>query len=277
MDVPDVSPARAVAIGRAVVREMRAENVTFMAGSIAYAAFLSLLPLLLLLLIVASAVGNDVLAEHIVGASRTYLTPAGEGLVVEALTNASERAGASVVGVVSLVWGMLRIFRGIRTAFAELYDTVGEQTLLDQVRDGLVVFVAIVAATVGASFAVTAFALFPEVPFIGLLNPLALVAGLTIAFFPMYYVFPDVDVSPREVLPGVILAAVGWAILEAVFQVYVAYVDTIALYGTVGGVILLLIWLYASALVLLAGATLNVVIADRHRKSASRGAVALWV
>lgn len=70
---------RVIAVGREVVREMRAHNVTFMAGSIAHAAFLWLLPLLVLLLVIASAVGNDLLSEHIVALSRTYLSPPARG------------------------------------------------------------------------------------------------------------------------------------------------------------------------------------------------------
>lgn len=261
------SARRAVAVGQLVFREMQIHNVTFMAGSIAYSAFLSLLPLLLLLLVVASAIGNDMLTQQIVDLSRAYLSPAGQGLLVEALTNASERAGASVIGVVSLIWGMFRIFRGLNTAFVELYGTAAEETLIGKIRDAVIVFVALGIATIGAGVATAVFALLPEIPFRGVINPLVLVIGLTIAFFPIYYVFPGVDVSAREVFPGAVVAAVGWALLEALFQIYVGLVNTVAMYGTIGGVILLLIWLYASAFVLLAGATLNVVLGGRGNES----------
>lgn len=260
-----MQPRRVIAVGRDVVREMRAHKVTFMAGSIAHAAFLSLLPLLVLLLVIASAVGNDLLTERIVALSRTYLSPAGEGLVVDALTNASERAGASVIGVASLLWGMLRIFRGINTAFDELYDA-GEEGIVGQVVDGLVVFVAIVLGTVGAGLAAATFAL-GDHPVVQALNPLVLVVGLTVAFFPMYYVFPETDVTVDEALPGAVIAAVGWTAMEAVFGVYVDLANTVSIYGTMGAVILLSVWLYGSAFVLLVGATTNVVLAGRHREA----------
>ena len=54
----DARSSHLVRLGRAVVYEVRAENLTFMAGSIAYHAFVSLLPLLLLALAVATKVGN---------------------------------------------------------------------------------------------------------------------------------------------------------------------------------------------------------------------------
>ena len=258
---------RAIEFGREVVRVMRKHNITFMAGSIAHAAFLSLLPLLVLLLIIAAAVGNELLTERIVELSDAYLSPAGEGLVFDALTHASERAGASVIGVVSLVWGMLRIFRGVSTAFDELYES-GESSFVDQMIDGLTVFVVLTLGTLGAGFGAVVLAI-GDHPLVQMLNPLLLVTGLTLAFFPMYYVFPEPDVGVRETLPGSIVAAVGWTLMEAVFGIYVDLANTVSVYGTMGAVILLLVWLYGSAFMLLAGATVNVVIAGRHEEGGS--------
>lgn len=247
---------------RAVVRVLRENNMTFMAGSIAHAAFLSLLPLLLLLLIVTAAVGTETINQQIAELAQTYLSPTGEDLVFTALTEASERAGASLLGVASLLWGMLRVFRSLSTAFDELY---GEEFTgpLQQVIDGAVVFVSILVATVGAALGVAVLALFdsPVVPF---LTPLVLVAGLLVAFYPMYYFFPAPQLSPREPIPGAVVAAVGWVLLELVFGLYVDLVNTVSLYGILGSVILLLVWLYGIAFVLLIGAAVNVVLARRH-------------
>ncbi len=84
-----------------------------------------------------------------------------------------------------------------------------------------------------------------------------LVGGLTIAFLPMYYFFPDVDVSVREVLPGVLVAAVGWAALQSLFQVYVALSSSSDSAGPIGAILLLLTWLYFGGLILLVGAVVN--------------------
>lgn len=260
---------RAAGTGREVLGQMRRHNLTFMAGSVAHSAFLSLLPLLLLVLVIATAVGNDVLADRITEMAELHLSPAGEGLVFDALVNASERAGASVVGVVSLVWGMLRIFRGLNTAFDQLY-AAGESSLAEQVVDGLVGFLAVAVATVGTGGA-TALLAPVEHPVATALNPVVLVAGLAAAFYPMYYVFPEPDLAPREAVPGAVVAAVGWALLEVGFGVYVGLVNTVSTYGLLGAVIVLLVWLYAAAFILLAGATVNVVLAGRHRDGAGAG------
>lgn len=258
---------RAVSVARDVVGVVREHNITFKAGSIAHAAFLSLLPLLLLVLLVTGAVGNEYLTERITEMARAHLSPAGRGLVYEALTNASDRAGASLIGIVTLVWGMLRVFRGINTAFDELYDEDREESILGTVADSVVVFTVVVLATVGVSLAAATLARVDHL-IVAVLNPLALLVGLFVAFYPMYYVFPEADVGRREAAPGAVVAAVGWVLLEIVFGLYADAVNTVGTYETMGAVILLLVWLYGNAFVLLCGAAVNIVLAGRHDEDA---------
>jgi membrane protein len=246
----------------AVVREVRAENVTFMAGSIAYHAFVSLLPFLLLVLSVVSAAGDEALARQLIRAVAGYLTPETVELLVQAAFQATGDARLSVVGLAVLVWGTLRIFRGLDQAFSDIYESESANTFLDQLRDGFVVFGAIGLAL----FLVSAADVFVSLPSFGpaqpVVDPLLSVATVSVALLPMYYVFPDEDVSVREVLPGAVVGAVGWLALSTVFRYYVALSST-ASYGIVGVVILLVTWLYFGGLVLLVGASLNAVLAGR--------------
>jgi membrane protein len=255
-------------VARDVVSVAREHDVTFMAGSIAHAAFLSILPLLLLLFVIVGAVGNEYLTEQVTLLAREHLSPAGEGLVFEALTHASERAGASLIGVASLLWGMLRIFRGLNTAFDDLYGG-GESSFPEKLLDGAIVFVVILVATVGAGAAATTLAAVDRTV-VETLSPLVLFVGLCVAFLPMYYVFPEPDVGLSEAVPGTVVAAAGWVLLEVVFGIYVGLVDTVGTYETLGAVILLLVWLYGNALVLLVGAVVNVVIGDYHATDGTR-------
>lgn len=248
---------------RAVVDEIRTENVTFMAGSIAYQAFLSLLPLLILVFFVVSAVGDQQLATQVETQTNAFLPESAQTLLGNAIAGNAGSTGVSVIGIVTLLWGSLKIFRGLDMAFSEIYDSEAKNSFLDQVTDGLVVLVTIGVAILAAGAATTIFAVFEDVPFIGLLSPLALVVALTIAFVPMYYFFPDIDVSVREVLPGVLVAAVGWTALQALFQIYVSFSSKTDAYGILGAIIILLTWLYFSGLILLLGAVVNAVLAGR--------------
>lgn len=261
-------PSTGLAVLRGILAEVRANNVPFMAGSLAYAAFVSVLPLLLLALLVASAVGGRALTLTLLSAVLGSIAPAGAQLLTQATSEAAARPGLSVIGVVVLLWGVLRVFRGLDTAFSVLYGTGADNDLRNQVRDGAVVLAAVGVALLVASAAWLALdgVLGPRLP--DRLDPLGLALGLAVVLLPVYYVFPDADVSLGEIAPGAVLTAVGWVGLEAAYEVYVTYSATADLYGLLGSVVLLITWFYVAALVVLLGAVVNVVVAGRGTTSA---------
>ena len=252
---------RATAVLRAIVTEFQEENISFMAGSIAYYAFVSMFPLLLLALLVASFVGGQAFADYVVQLTGQYLTPAAEDIVTKSINQASNAASFSILGFAALLWSVLKVFRGIDVAFSSLYHSPGQNGIVDQVKDALVVLVGIAVAVVAMVAAGLVVAFLPNLPYVGTLSFVFLIAALTVAFLPIYYVFPDTDVSVRDVLPGTVFAAIGWALLQGLFRVYTNYSSTGELYGAIGGVILLVTWLYFGALILLIGVAVNVVLA----------------
>jgi len=254
-----VSEARDVA--KRVYAEFSEKNVTFIAGGIAYNAFISLAPMIVLLFLIVSAAGGG-LEQRVVDAASTWLPGPIADVFTELFQGDQSVGGASVIGIVVLIWGTLKIFRGLDTAFSEIYETDDTNSFVDKIKDGLVVFGALVVAVVATVGTSAVFAVLSDtIPFIGLLTPVVLLCGLVVAFFPMYYVFPDADLTPREVLPGVVFAAVGWAALQGLFHVYLTFSDPSA--GSFfGGVIVVVTYLYFSGLVLLFGAVINAVVGD---------------
>jgi len=248
-----------------VVALVQERNLSFLAASIAYYAFVSLIPLMLLALVVASAVGGEAFADRVVTFLGQYLSGSGQEVVTEALTNAEGRVGASVVSLVALIWSGLKLFRGLDIAFDEVYGSEQQPGLGEQVRNALVV----VAAVGGAAALVVAVAVAyrtvdPAVPFVGVFGSLALVAVLAVAFLPLFYFLPPREISLREALPGTVVAAGGWVVLQIGFRVYAGYAATYEAYGYLGGVLLFVTWLYFASIVILLGAAVNVVIERDH-------------
>jgi membrane protein len=242
--------------------EFKEREVSFMAGSVAYNAFTSLIPLLVLSFILAAVVGGEQLANRMTNTLGQFLTPQATEMIGAIVENASEQTGLSILGLAILLWSALKLFRTLDVAFSDIYGTVGEDGIIDQLRDAILVLGAIVLAVAIAAAASIAFAVL-NVPFIGLLNPILLIVGLTVAFFPMYYFFPDADWEPRDALPGAFVAALGWTLLQVVFQIYVAAsAEKMAVYGAIGVVLLIVTWLYFGSLVILLGAIVNAVLAD---------------
>ncbi|ELZ46800.1 ribonuclease BN [Halorubrum californiense DSM 19288] len=238
-------------------------QVTFLAAAIAYYAFVSLVPALLLLVVVATAVFGETIAAELVASTGDFLTPAGEEAVVAAVSSAGGRTGASLLGVGLLLWSTLKVFRGLDTAFVSLYG--GDETpgFLRQVADAASVVVG-VGVGLGVMVAVGAFvAAADAVPLVEAASVLALPALLAVVFLPMYYLLPQPTIGVREALPGAAFAAVCWTLLQAGFQVYAAGAAQYQVYGVIGGILLLVTWLYLAAVVVVLGGVVNVVLAGR--------------
>ena len=74
----------------------------------------------------------------------------------------------------------------------------------------------------------------------------------------VYYFGPDVDQDWVWITPGAVAATILWLLVSLLFKLYVAnFTDYEASYGTVGGVIVVLLWFYVSSIAILAGAELN--------------------
>lgn len=253
--------AGAVSTVRGVVVLGVDRNLTFLAASIAFYAVTSILPLILLALAIASFVGGDALVGRVTGMLSEQLSSAGQESLTRALTTTTGRGTASVVGVLGLAWSALKLFRGLDQAFDELYLDDGDTSLLEQTRNGFVVMSGIALAmglVVAVSVALSVLSL--EVPSANVLGSLLLIAVLGLAFLPIYYVLPPVDLSIREAFPGAAVAAIGWVLLQVVFRLYAAHASRYGAYGLIGAVLLFVTWLYFASIVVLIGGALNAVL-----------------
>ena len=84
---------------------------------------------------------------------------------------------------------------------------------------------------------------------------------LMVAVALIYYVMPDVKQEFRFITPGSVLAVVVWILASVGFGLYVKeFANYNAMYGSIGAIIVLLLYFYISAAVLLLGAEMNAVI-----------------
>lgn len=81
---------------------------------------------------------------------------------------------------------------------------------------------------------------------------------LFIIFTLLYYSAPSRRMTVRGAIPGAIFATFGWAATSLLFSLYVHYFSSYAkTYGSLGGIIVLLLWLYLSSIILLLGGEIN--------------------
>ncbi|PCR92810.1 YihY/virulence factor BrkB family protein [Natrinema ejinorense] len=254
---------RGLELTGAALRLARTEQLTLLAAGVAFYGFISLVPLMLLALGIAASIGGEALAARLTAAASDILTPTAQELLAETLVDDTGRQGATIAGILGLLWGSSRVLRGLDRAFSQVYGTAGEKSLLDTVWDATIVSIGITLGlvVVGVLELVLRF-----VPGFGVLvvGQLFVVLGLVATFLPLYVVFPDANVGLREAAPGTIVAAVGWYALGQGFSLYTSLATSYAIYGALGAVFLVLVWLYVGSIILVFGAILNAVLVDRE-------------
>lgn len=261
--------ARAVDRLRTIVETAQSAGITFLAAGVAYYAFVSLIPLAILTLAIGTVMGGDVFEGQIVSFVGGFLTPEAEETLVAALTTQAGRGGASVISAAVLLWSAMRLFRGLDRAFAQVYGTE-YGSLVGELLTGAAVLASIVVGVAAVTVVGTAIGRLPLGPFGSEIAVGLLLLTLVVAFYPLYFVMPDATVAPREVVPGTVFAAIGWVLLGQGFQLYTTFAADFAAYGVLGGVLLLLTWLYFGALIVMAGAVVNAVLGG-HVSDVERG------
>jgi len=251
--------AAAVAV-RAVVALARRQNLTHVAAGIAYYAFVSIVPVLLLVVAVGSLLGGELLVDRVLDVLGRQLSASGQQAVAEMLTATAGRGTASVVSLLALSWSALRVFRGLDQGVREMYRDVPDSSLVEQFRNGIVVGVGLVLAITVIVFVDVVLPPLPlSVPVVGDPRQIAVAAALAVVFVPVYYVLSPVDTSVRTVVPGAVVAAVGWVGLQIGFRLYADSAGQYGAYGVLGALLLFVTWLYFASNVVLLGAAVNAV------------------
>ncbi|MDQ1374146.1 MAG: rane protein [Actinomycetota bacterium] len=241
--------------------ELRGNNV---AAAVAFQAFVSLFPLLLVIVGVLGIVARN---SHVDVAGRII---ANLGLTGDAATtirnavNTAKDSGALAgpLGLVGLLWSGLGLVSALQYALNQAWQ-VEERGIKDKAV-GLAWLVGAVVLFVGASVVTTVINWLP-----GYAAPLGIAAGLLVNFTLWLWTFkvlPNRDLPWRAHVPGAILGAVGMEVLKVVGGIYVprAVAHSSALYGTLGVVFAVLAWLLFFGRLIVYAAVLDVVLWERE-------------
>jgi membrane protein len=244
-----------------------------LASSIALAAFVSLFPLLIVIIAVIgfASSGSAGFATDLV--DDLGLRGRAADIVQDAIVTAeSSRRAASVVGFLGLLMSGLGVVGSLQAALDAAWQARGRGLL-----DRLVALRWLLGA--GALFLATA-ALAPALRWVpGAMKPLTVVAGLaltTVLFVWTYHSLGNSHVGWRVHLPGAVLVAIGFEILKVVGAIVVprSVASSSALYGSLGVVFAVLAWLLIYGRLIVYGAVLNVV---RYERSAGTVTVEIEV
>ena len=258
------------------------DNVTGLSGMVAYNLLLSVFPLALISLFIASNVlQSDQLQDSIFEDLRQLFPSAAEST----LTNVLDRIRGSTTGLgigalVVSVWICSSFWGALDTAFCRIYHMECRSWLkqkrfaLAMILVSLLFFVATIAVPVLQSIVVAGAADLPlglsDVR--GLVFALTLAGGVVLLFVILaviYWTVPHARMPWRAVWPGAAAATVAIAIVDYAFPAYLTNISTLAGLGTsLLFIVIVLIWFYALAIIILAGAEINALRFERATAAA---------
>jgi membrane protein len=267
------------------VREAKADQLALLAAGVAFYAMLALFPTLIALVTVYGLVADPAQIETLLQSYTSALPPEAAALLTDQIaTTADARRGLTIGLVVSLIavlWtasgGVNGLIIGINLAYDEeemrgFVKRRGVALLLTLSAILLVVVVVVLLAVVPIVLNVVGLGREAELAIIALRWPLLAVLVMG-ALAVLYRYAPDRDRARFTwVSPGALVATLLWLAGSAAFGVYVRnfgrYDQT---YGTIGGVIVLLLWLFVSAFAVLFGAELNAETERQTYRDSTRG------
>ncbi|WP_244093877.1 YihY/virulence factor BrkB family protein [Jeotgalibacillus sp. R-1-5s-1] len=261
-----------------VLKRFTQSETTGLGAQLAYFFLLSLFPLLIFamaLLPYLPITQQDMLnifAQFAPGETMTLI----ESTVSEVATGQS--AGLLSIGLLGTLWsasnGMNALMRSFNHAY-EVHETrpfyiARGMAVVWTIVMVLIVVVALLLPIFGQQIGEVIFAAFGmDEQFLTIWN--AVRFGITpfvllVAFTGLYAFVPNVSIRFISVLPGAIFATVGWLITSFLFAFYVGnFGNYSSTYGSVGGIIVLMIWLYLSGIIIMVGAQINATMAAKRR------------
>jgi membrane protein len=259
-------------LARRTWREVVDDDVLGLAAQLSYYFFLALFPAILFLLALASFFPLSNITDDVGRSLGPFVSPQVLTLIQEQMRRLAndESSGVLTFGVAGALWSSSAALVSIVGALNRAYD-IDEGRPWWKVRliaigltlgVAVTVLVALSLVLVGPTLAeklgqTTGWGAPFEWTWLLLQWPLVFVLIAT-GIGLIYYFGPDADQDWVWITPGAVAATALWLLVSLLFKLYVArFTDYEGSYGTVGGVIVVLLWFYVSGIAILTGAELN--------------------
>jgi membrane protein len=252
--------------------ENKADNMPIIGGGVAFFGFLSIFPALIALISIYGLVASPESVATQVEDLSAQLPRSAADLIGKQLKSIVDNSGSAlsislVVSILAALWSASGGIGNLMTAVNIAYDEV-------ETRNFVKLKLTSLALTLGGIlFVIITFGLVAVVPAVLQALPLGVVGTilaqvarwvLLLAVFAgslavLYRIAPDRDAPRlRWVSLGAVIVTVMWAVVSVGFALYVnnfgSYDKT---YGTIAGVIVLMLWLYLTCYLVLLGAEIN--------------------
>ncbi|WP_298786890.1 YihY/virulence factor BrkB family protein [uncultured Marinococcus sp.] len=262
--------------------EFKKDDVPLLAAAQSYYYLLSIFPMMILILTILPFLNID--SQAVVTLVQNTAPSGMTSVLEENILSIVEtpRGGLFTIGLIGALWSASNGINAFINASNTAYD-------IEETRSFIKVRGISIALTLGMIIALAAALILPIfgnliIDFINsvvslppqtelLFQILRWVVALTImsaVLLVLYRFAPNKTLKWKEILPGAVTAAVLWQLISLAFSFYVSnFGNYSATYGSLGGIIILMLWFFLTGMILMIGAELNVIYHRRRGKSST--------
>lgn len=262
--------------GKEFGAKFKEDNATILAAAQAYYYLLAIVPLLILLLAILPYLQIE--PQRVMEFMGTILpgevASTFEEQIVSVVTTPS--GGLLTFGILGTLWSASNAVSAFIKATNEAYDVEETRSFIKQkgvaILLTLFMLVAVIIALVLPIFGgaiidmISSFMNLPsqtEILF-QVLRWVISIAVMSIVLAFMYKIAPNKHFPFKEVIVGALIATVLWQLVSLAFSFYVSNFGSFnATYGSLGGLIILILWFFLTGLILVIGAEINAIIHKR--------------
>lgn len=263
-------------------------DVTGLGAQLAFFFLLSIFPLLIFLITLLPYLN---IAEEQVYLFMSNVVPEEVYILIEETLNeilTQENRSLLSFGLIATVWsaslGMNALIKSLNLSYGvEESRPILVARAMSIVTTVLMIFILLIALVLpifGRQIGIFIFSFFGlEAGFLETWNTLRFTIPPLIIFFVaavIYWAAPNIRLNFKSVLGGAAFTAIGWLAVSYGFSAYINnFANYSATYGGIGGAIMLMLWLYVSAILLMVGGQVNAIMKSRRdimkSKSSSTG------
>ncbi|HYG34814.1 MAG TPA: YihY/virulence factor BrkB family protein [Clostridia bacterium] len=256
------------------------DRTTTLGAALAYYAIFSIGPLLVIAIGVAGLLFSDAAAQQQVRQQLQSVLGPKTADIVQSMMASQQRGGsliAIILGSIVLLLGASGVFSQLKTSLNLIWQVKPKPgrgvwgLILDRLVSlvvvlgiGILLLASMLLTTFLSAFYDTISQYVPLPSFVlQLLNVVASLLIMTLLFAIIFKILPDVKLRWRDVWVGAFWTALFFIAGEYLLSLYLSRQGTASAYGAAGSVVVLLLWIYYSSLILLAGAEFTRVYASR--------------
>jgi membrane protein len=277
MQIPGLHGTSPVELLKNSVKDFLKDDMPTYSAALAYGALFALFPFLIFLIALLGFLNIPEFFDWLLDQGKTALPADAFSMLEDVVTQirGQARGGLLSIGIVTAIWGASGGVRSVMNAMNVAFDVEETRPIWKRYLLSIVYTIGIAVLLVAsAGLMLTGPNIVESIAsevglgdlFVSLWTWLrwpVLVVLLMLAAALLYYAAPNVDEPFALITPGAVFAVIIWVIASIGFSLYVSnFANYSSTYGSLGSMVILLLFFYVSSAVLLLGAEIN---AEVHR------------